>query len=77
MGGPAEQKVNTVFIPPGEGRQTFSPLPLAWHVENLEVGPEGILTSIVGPSILRVKRQTFTSSLPGSFEGIPYTIEPT
>ena len=77
MGGPAEQKVNTVFIPPGEGRQTFSPLPLAWHVENLEVGPEGILTSIVGPSILRVKRETFTGSSPGSFETIPYVVEPT
>jgi hypothetical protein len=59
VGGPAEQKVNTVFIPPGEGRQTFSPLPLAWEVENLEIGADGILESIVGPSILRIDRQVF------------------
>lgn len=59
MGGPAEQTTNTVFIPPGEGRQTFAPLPLAWLVENLEIGADGILESVVGPSILRIKTQVF------------------
>lgn len=69
MGGPAEQKTGTVFIPPGEGRQTFAPLPLAWIIENLEVGPDGVLESIVGPSILRIKTQVFITAGDGGFEG--------
>lgn len=62
MAGPTEQRTNTVFIPPGEGRQTFAPLPLAWVVENLEVGADGILESVVGPSILRIKSQVFVTT---------------
>ena len=71
MGGPTEQKTNTVFIPPGEGRQTFAPSPLAWLVENLDVGPEGILDSLVGPSILRIKASIFVTdtSVSADFEG--------
>ena len=67
MGGPTEQSTNTVFIPPGEGRQTFSPQPLAWLVENLEIGPDEILQSIVGPSILRIKAQAYRTST--NFQG--------
>ena len=59
MGGPTDQKTDTVFIPPGEGRQVFSPQPLAWLVENLEIGADGVLTSVVGPSVLRTDRQVF------------------
>ena len=66
MGGPTEQKTNTVFLPPGEGRQTFAPSPLAWIVENLEPGQDGILESIVGPSILRIKSQIFYDSDSGT-----------
>ena len=62
MAGPTEQRTNTVFIPPGEGRQTFAPLPLAWVVENLEVGADGVLESVVGPSILRIKSQVFVTT---------------
>lgn len=69
MAGPAEQKTGTVFIPPGEGRQTFAPQPLAWLVENLEIGPDGVLESIVGPSILRIKSQVFVTEADGAFEG--------
>ena len=61
MGGPTEQKTDSVFIPPGEGRQVFSPEPLAWLVENFETGIDGILRSVVGPSILRIKPQVFVT----------------
>ena len=70
MGGPTEQKTDTVFIPPGEGRQTFSPMPLAWHVENFELGADGVLSSVVGPSILRIKPQIFISTLDDGYEGV-------
>lgn len=72
MGGPTEQTTNTVFIPPGEGRQTFAPLPLAWLVENLEVGPDGVLESVVGPSILRIKSELFVTTDSDGFEGKNY-----
>jgi len=62
VGGPTEQQTNTVFIPPGEGRQAFAPSPLAWLVENMEIGADGTLESVVGPSILRIKPQVFVSS---------------
>jgi len=60
VGGPTEQQTNTVFIPPGEGRQAFAPSPLAWLVENMELGTDGTLESVVGPSILRIKHQIWT-----------------
>jgi len=75
VGGPTEQKTNTVFIPPGEGRQTFAPSPLAWLVENLELGDEGVLESIVGPSILRIKSQIFAEGTDGTFEGRELSVE--
>lgn len=75
MGGPAEQKTNTVFIPPGEGRQTFSPSPLGWIVENMEIGADGVLESVVGPSILRIKSQVFVTDSDGAFEGTEIPIE--
>ncbi len=75
MGGPTEQKTDTVFIPPGEGRQTFSPMPLAWQVENFELGSDGILSSVVGPSILRVKAQAFISTNKDGFEGAEVTLD--
>ena len=73
MGGPREQTTSTVFIPPGEGRQTFAPQPLAWLVENLEIGPDEVLQSIVGPSILRIKEQAFHTR--GSFEDTELDLE--
>ena len=73
MGGPTEQSTSTVFIPPGEGRQTFSPQPLAWLVENLEIGPDDILQSVVGPSIIRTKAQAFKSV--GGYENVEIDID--
>ena len=55
MSGPAEQTTNAVIIPPGEGRRIFSPVPLAWSVENLETDNDDSLKSVVGPSIVRIK----------------------
>ena len=55
MSGPAEQTTNAVIIPPGEGRSIFSPVPLAWSVENLETDNNDSLKSVVGPSIVRIK----------------------
>ena len=54
MAGPARQTTNTVIIPPGEGRQAYSPVALAWYVENLELDEDSSLKSVVGPSVLRV-----------------------
>ena len=62
MGGPTEQTTSTVFIPPGEGHQTFAPSPLASVVENFNIGDDGVLESIVGPSILRINSQIFTTA---------------
>ena len=61
MGGPAEQVTSTVLIAPGEGRQVVSSVALAWLVENLEVGVDDVLSSVVGPSILRIKAEAYSS----------------
>ena len=77
MGGPTEQTTNTIFIPPGEGRQAFAPSPLGWLVENMELGSDGTLESVVGPSILRIKREVFHGDspvnldVPGAEPGLP------
>jgi hypothetical protein len=55
VSGPSQQSTNTVIIPPGEGRKSYSPVALAWYVENLELEEEDTLKSVVGPSILRIK----------------------
>ena len=67
MGGPAEQVTDTVIIAPGEGRLVYPSKSLAWLVENLEVGPDNVLASIVGPSILRIKPQAFATT-EGAFQ---------
>jgi len=54
VSGPARQTVNTIIIPPGEGRRLYSPVTLAWYIENLETEAEDVLKSVVGPSILRI-----------------------
>ena len=54
MAGPARQTTNTIIIPPGEGRRLYSPVSLAWYIENLETESEDVLKSVVGPSILRI-----------------------
>ena len=66
MGGPTEQKTDTIFIPPGEGRQTFAPSPLGWLVENLVPGQDGILESIVGPAPMRIRTNFFVNGTPGA-----------
>lgn len=73
MGGPAEQVTSTVLIAPGEGRQVVSSVALAWLVENLEVGVDDVLSSVVGPSILRIKAEAYSSSSPSSFEDVDIT----
>lgn len=55
MSGPAQQTTNSIVIPPGEGRRIYSPVPLAWIVENLETDDDDSLKSIVGPAVLRIK----------------------
>ena len=57
MAGPTQQSTNTVIIPPGEGRRTYSSAALAWSVENLEVTTDGALKSVVGPSIYVSKKR--------------------
>ena len=54
MASPSRQTTNTIVIPPGEGRRIYSPVALAWYIENLETDDEGTLKSVVGPSILRI-----------------------
>ena len=73
MGGPTEQVTKSVIVAPGEGRQVYSSVALAWLVENLEVGVDDVLSSIVGPSILRIKAQAFASSSVDSFEDVDIT----
>jgi hypothetical protein len=70
VAGATEQKTNTVFIPPGEGKQVFAPAPLAWVIENLELGPDGILSSVVGPSILRIKPEIYVTADGSAFEDV-------
>ena len=65
MSGPAQQTTSTIVIPPGEGRRTYSPVALAWFVENLERTIDDDLKSVNGPAILRIKRQAFTSDTAG------------
>ena len=65
MAGPTRQTTNTVIIPPGEGRQTYSSVDLAWYVENLELDDDRNLKSVVGPSTLRIGREAY------HFEGSP------
>ena len=62
MSGPAQQSTNTVIIPPGEGRKSYSPVSLAWYIENLRLEDEDTLTSVVGPSILRIKTEPTVDS---------------
>ena len=62
MAGPTQQSTNTVIIPPGEGRRTYSSVSLAWSVENLEVTTDGALKSVVGPSILRIQEEAFNTA---------------
>tara|TARA_R100000234_G_scaffold33983_1_gene20040 strand:- start:9928 stop:12372 length:2445 start_codon:yes stop_codon:yes gene_type:complete len=72
VGGPAEQVTDTVIIAPGEGRLVYPSKSLAWLVENLEVGPDNVLSSIVGPSILKIKPQAFATSS-GAFQSTEVT----
>ena len=65
MAGPIRQTTSTVIIPPGEGRQTYSSVDLAWYVENLELDDDRNLKSVVGPSTLRIGREAY------HFEGTP------
>ena len=73
MAGPSQQITNTVIIPPGESRRTYSSVALAWSVENLEVTTDGALKSVVGPSILRIQEQAFDNS--SSYEGTEIPLE--
>lgn len=70
MSGPAQQTTNAVIIPPGEGRRIFSPVPLAWLVENLETANDDSLKSVVGPSILRIKTEKDLPLADGTFESV-------
>jgi hypothetical protein len=54
VAGPAQQSTNTIVIPPGEGRRTYSPVALAWYIENLETEGKDVLKSVVGPTTLRI-----------------------
>jgi len=54
VSGPTQQSTNTVIIPPGEGRKSYSPVALAWYVENFEIEEGDTLKSIVGPTTLDI-----------------------
>ena len=71
MAGPTQQSTNTVIIPPGEGRRTYSSVSLAWSVENLEVTTDGALKSVVGPSILRIQEEAFKTTFNYEDTNIP------
>ena len=73
MSGPAQQSTNTVIIPPGEGRKSYSPVALAWYVENLELEDDDTLRSVVGPAMLRIK--TDASTTESGFGTSPITPE--
>ena len=75
MSGPTQQSTNTVIIPPGEGRRSYSPVSLAWYIENLELEEEDTLKSVVGPSILRIKAEPTVDSV-STFEIGGTEIEP-
>ena len=75
MSGPAQQSTNTVIIPPGEGRKSYSPVALAWYVENLELEEEDTLKSIVGPTILRIKAEAAIDGATGGVGGSSITPE--
>ena len=75
MAGPTEQQTVSEVVLPGESREVYGPSSLAWLVENLEVGPDGISTSIVGPSILRIGINAFASSSSTAFEDVNITDE--
>ena len=64
MAGPTRQTTNTVIIPPGEGRRSYSPVSLAWYVENLELEDGDALRSVVGPSILRIGKNVERETSP-------------
>ena len=66
MAGPTRQTTSTVIIPPGEGRQAYSPVALAWYVENLELDEDNSLKSVVGPSVLRVDQAIYGTSAYGT-----------
>jgi hypothetical protein len=59
VAGPTRQATNTIIIPPGEGRQTYSSTALAWYVENLELDEDSSLKSVVGPSVLRIETAAY------------------
>tara|TARA_R110000744_G_scaffold18811_3_gene50171 strand:+ start:1045 stop:3483 length:2439 start_codon:yes stop_codon:yes gene_type:complete len=73
VAGPTEQQTVSEIVLPGESREVYGPSSLAWLVENLEVGPDGIATSIVGPSILRIGINAFASSSSTAFEDVDIT----
>ena len=59
--------------PQGRVDRHFRP----YHLhENMEIGADGVLESVVGPSILRIKSQVFVTQGDGPFEGAELTIEP-
>ena len=62
MAGPKDQTTSTVIIPPGEGRQAYSSVALAWYVENLELDEDKHLKSVVGPTILRTARAGYETT---------------
>ena len=73
MSGPTEQQTVSEVVLPGESREVYGPSSLAWLVENLEVGPDGISTSVVGPSILRIGINAYASSSSAAFEDLNIT----
>jgi hypothetical protein len=54
VAGPTNQSTNTIIIPPGEGRHTYSATALAWTIQNFETTMDGTIKSVVGPAILRI-----------------------
>ena len=50
MGGPSQQEVLSFVVPPGEAQKLYSPMALAWRVQNFYIHPDGYLASVRGPA---------------------------
>jgi len=71
MGGPKDQQLIDLIIPPGEAQQIYSANVLAFRVKNFEQTPEGTLRSVVGPTLYEPPRE---SPLPSTYVGNPHGI---
>lgn len=75
MAGPGDQTIRQFIVPPGEAQKLYSPGSLAQKVQNLEATPDGVLQSVLGPTVYEPSRLVGSSytNPSGSF-GEPFGI---